>query len=254
MKTGLVEGEFALQLPGAAAIVSVNETLPALGVGEQALAPRLVDYTAVTSPALLAAFAGTGVVSLPTRVHAHWQAAGVNSNVDISLRTTGDSHVDSVYNYAIPRIELQKLTNDVNADRADQAEVPLALLDPAAAGSNAGHYCNLTPTALELVSFRAVPVDDAIELRWRSALRTGTLGFHVLRGATPSVTEAVTITVDMVMAELGAADGAQAFTVTDADAAPNVLHDYRLAQIELSGRRIMHGPVTASSMNARRAI
>ncbi|MEZ4718217.1 MAG: hypothetical protein R2851_19295 [Caldilineaceae bacterium] len=99
-----------------------------------------------------------------------------------------------------------------------------------------------------------MPVDDAIELRWRSALRTGTLGFHVLRGATPSVTEAVTITVDMVMAELGAADGTQAFTVTDADAAPNVLHDYWLAQIELSRRRIMHGPVTASSMNARRAI
>ncbi|MCB0162442.1 MAG: hypothetical protein KDD83_30095, partial [Caldilineaceae bacterium] len=52
------------------------------------------------------------------------------------------------------------------------------------------------------------------ELRWRSAPRTGMLGFHVLRGATLSVTEAVTITVDMVMAELGAADGAQAFTVT----------------------------------------
>ena len=149
MKTGLVEGEFALQLPGTVAIVSVNETLPALGVGEQAFAPRLVDYTAVTSPALLAAFAGTGVVSLPTRVHAHWQAAGVNSNVDISLRTTGDSHVDSVYNYAIPRIELQKLTNDVDADRADQTEVPLALLDPGAAGNDASHYCNLTPTALE---------------------------------------------------------------------------------------------------------
>ena len=127
---GSVGGEFELQLPGAVTlgstvdIIAVNETLPALGSGEQAFAPRLVDYTAITSPALLGAFAGTGVVSLPTRVYARWQAAGVNSNVDISLRTTGDAHVDVVYNYAIPRIELQKLTNDVDADRADQADVP----------------------------------------------------------------------------------------------------------------------------------
>lgn len=127
---GVVEGTLAMELPTGQTLaitgnmLSVVEALSGFGTGEEAFEYRVSVGGEYTADAMLTAFTGVGMVSIPTLVYAQWDATGINSNVDIRLRTTGDAQVRVIYNYAIPQIELQKRTNDTDADRASQADVP----------------------------------------------------------------------------------------------------------------------------------
>ncbi|MEZ4613116.1 MAG: choice-of-anchor E domain-containing protein [Caldilineaceae bacterium] len=106
------------------AILGIDEPLDALGSAEKRFVHDINVHGVYTAPAALDAFTGNGTVALPTLVWARWQASGINSNIDIQLRTMGAAAADVTYVYAIPQINLEKLTNGVDADTPNQSDVP----------------------------------------------------------------------------------------------------------------------------------
>ncbi|MEZ4584100.1 MAG: choice-of-anchor E domain-containing protein [Caldilineaceae bacterium] len=105
------------------AILGIDEPLDALGSAEKRFVHDINVHGVYTAPAALDAFTGNGTVALPTLVWARWQASGINSNIDIQLRTMAAA-ADVTYVYAIPQINLEKLTNGVDADTPNQSDVP----------------------------------------------------------------------------------------------------------------------------------
>ncbi|MEM7539867.1 MAG: SdrD B-like domain-containing protein [Chloroflexota bacterium] len=101
----------------------------------------------------------------------------------------------------------------------------------------------LDPTAIELVSFVAVPTNDAIRVRWETNSEVDTFGFHLYRSTSEQLAEAVRVNMQMVPAQ-GESGGI--YTYLDESALANVAYAYWLVEIENGVEAQAYGPVRAT--------
>lgn len=103
------------------------------------------------------------------------------------------------------------------------------------------------PTPISLAGFSARRLDDSVRVNWRTGDEDKTLGFHLLRSASPDLAEAVQVTPELIPAR----GAGSSYAWTDRSAAPGVVYYYWLHVSDLDGSASRHGPVsTAGSVGA----
>jgi hypothetical protein len=83
----------------------------------------IANSDSYTSAALLQSLTGSGNITLPVTARASFNASGA-SNIVIALRSTAGAVAQLRYNYVIPQVALEKLTNGAIADNPNDADVP----------------------------------------------------------------------------------------------------------------------------------
>jgi hypothetical protein len=100
------------------------------------------------------------------------------------------------------------------------------------------------PTAVMLLSFRAVPENDSsLRIEWVTGVEIESWGFHLWRSEAGSRTDATRITPALILATGGANQGAR-YSFIDRDVRPGVRYTYWLQEIEVNGTTIEYGPIT----------
>lgn len=125
--------------------------------------------------------------------------------------------------------------------------------DDVPGSSNAGISCSVTnnglacfpatPTAVDLVSFRTIAREQAIELVWETATEYNTLGFQLYRSRDGQRASAELIMPSPIAARGDGVVGAS-YTWSDAAVVPDQPYTYWLHEIETSGATNEYGPVT----------
>jgi len=102
------------------------------------------------------------------------------------------------------------------------------------------------PTAVKLLSFTGRPAAQAIVLQWETASEEDNAGFNLYRreiGTTALVRVNDTLIPSLVP---GQGQGA-GYEFVDADVTAGVTYEYLLEDVDLSGERGQHGPVTVKA-------
>ncbi len=99
---------------------------------------------------------------------------------------------------------------------------------------------DIVPTAVELLSFTATPVEGGVEVRWVTGREVGSWGFHLWRAASPDRSQAQVITPSLILAR-GQGSGAT-YTYLDSQPLEGTAY-YWLQEIELDGSTNEYGPV-----------
>jgi len=110
--------------------------------------------------------------------------------------------------------------------------------------SEFGNAITAVPTAVKLTSFTAVAADRAVDLLWRTSSELANLGFHLYRslsafGPYERITEAV-------IPGLGSSPVGASYSYRDRSLTNGVQYFYKLEDIETTGRKELHGPVSAT--------
>ncbi len=122
-----------------------------------------------------------------------------------------------------------------NVAAADSAQTPSLVSNPVIAP--------YSPTAVELLSFRAVPVDvDALAVEWVTGSEIDTWGFHLWRSADGRRENAIRITAALIPAQGGPSRGAS-YRFVDRPLVVGVRYEYWLQEMELDGDRNEYGPI-----------
>ena len=99
-------------------------------------------------------------------------------------------------------------------------------------------------TAVDLVWFEAYGVDGAVELRWETGSELDNLGFHLYRSLTEEgLYEPITASV---IPGLGSSPEGAKYAYRDSGLANGTTYYYQLEDIETTGVKEMHGPVSAT--------
>lgn len=114
-------------------------------------------------------------------------------------------------------------------DQTDHVDVP---------GTDGG-----IPTAVDLLSFRATGLEQAIRLEWATAAEINNFGFRVLRAAEPEYTRASELVFIPSLCR-GNLCGAT-YVYTDTTALPETAYWYWLVDVDTDGRQTRHGPASA---------
>ncbi len=112
-------------------------------------------------------------------------------------------------------------------------------------GSHDAFVAKITgvPTAVELMSFEALPLDSAVELRWETGSEMNNLGFSLYRSlSAEGPYEQITSTV---IPGLGSSPAGARYSYVDGGLANGVTYFYKLEDIETTGKTKLHGPVSA---------
>jgi hypothetical protein len=115
---------------------------------------------------------------------------------------------------------------------------------PAGASWDRGADERDATTAVELVSFEATPLDAAVELTWETASELNNLGFQVYRSrAYDGDYERVS---PQAIPGLGSSPAGASYRYVDPGLGNGVTYFYKLEDIETTGARTFHGPVSAA--------
>ncbi|MCG6927419.1 MAG: C25 family cysteine peptidase [Acidobacteria bacterium] len=99
-------------------------------------------------------------------------------------------------------------------------------------------------TAVELVSFEAVPGDGRVDLRWETGSEVDNLGFHLYRAMAPEGPwERLTRTL---IPGLGSSPEGARYSYLDPGLSNGVTYFYQLEDVETTGYTERHGPVSAT--------
>lgn|GEM_PF-3580806 len=99
------------------------------------------------------------------------------------------------------------------------------------------------PTAVTLSSFTAEPRSNAVMLRWTTETEIDTAGFNLYRADSAAGTfEKIN---SGLIAAKGSETGGAAYTVTDTEARNRNTYYYKIEDVDTSGRKTLHGPVSA---------
>lgn len=101
------------------------------------------------------------------------------------------------------------------------------------------------PTAVYLVAFSAARGSGGVTIRWQTGYEQNTLGFRLLRAATPDRAAAVPATTGLIAAT-GAVSGA-AYAWLDAGAPASGPVYYWLEEVSVSGVSVEYGPAVAGT-------
>ena len=104
------------------------------------------------------------------------------------------------------------------------------------------------PTAVTLASFTATPVDGNILVEWETAMEIDTVGFNVWRSETRDSGYVRVNDTLIPSASPGSAWGST-YSYVDSDVIPGTTYYYKLEELEVSGGRNWHGPVSAGDDN-----
>ena len=99
-------------------------------------------------------------------------------------------------------------------------------------------------TAVELVSFDALPLDGAVALEWRTGSELDNLGFHLYRSETEE--GPYTRITTSVIPGLGSSPQGAQYSYRDSGLTNDVTYYYQLEDIETSGKKELNGPVSAT--------
>ena len=107
------------------------------------------------------------------------------------------------------------------------------------------------PTAIVLASFGAMRVTEGVLLHWQTWDEIDSFGFHLLRGRTEDVDDAMRITPDLLLAT--GPDSRYAFVDETSDA--NLAYVYWLEEVDIGENSTLYGPVgIGADQNGGRAI
>ncbi|MCG6922941.1 MAG: LamG domain-containing protein, partial [Acidobacteria bacterium] len=99
------------------------------------------------------------------------------------------------------------------------------------------------PTAVELLSFEAVPADSAVDLTWRTGSELHNLGFHLHRSLSRKGPW-TRITASLIPG-LGSSPEGASYSSRDTGLTNGVRYFYRLEDIDSESGSTFHGPVSA---------
>src|SRR6266540_2471887 len=98
-------------------------------------------------------------------------------------------------------------------------------------------------TAVDLLSFEALPLDSGVELRWETGSELNNLGFSLYRSlSAEGPYERITSTV---IPGLGSSPAGASYSYVDGGLANGTTYFYKLEDIETTGKTRLHGPVSA---------
>src|SRR6266568_636616 len=98
-------------------------------------------------------------------------------------------------------------------------------------------------TAVDLLSFEALPLDSGVELRWETGSELNNLGFHLYRSlSAEGPYERIT---SSVIPGLGSSPARASYRYVDGGLANGTTYFYKLEDIETTGKTRLHGPVSA---------
>ena len=156
-------------------------------------------------------------------------ASAANSPMTWNIGALAPGETRSM-SFAVVVIRFENQTSVRNVAFAFSAETPSAPSNPVV------HILN--PTAVTLAAFTAAYEDGVVNVRWRTALESNTLGFNLYRGA-GAFEQAARVNSAMIPA-LGSAGGD--YVVADATVQPGAL--YWIEEIELDGSTRLYGPAS----------
>ncbi|MGD8897286.1 MAG: LamG domain-containing protein, partial [Acidobacteriota bacterium] len=99
------------------------------------------------------------------------------------------------------------------------------------------------PTAVELLSFEALPADSAVDLSWRTGSELRNLGFHLHRSL--SEDGPWTRITPSLIPGLGSSPEGASYSFRDTGLTNGVRYFYRLEDIDSESGSTFHGPVSA---------
>lgn len=103
-------------------------------------------------------------------------------------------------------------------------------------------YYGESAALVDLLSFTATGLDDAVRLDWETASEIDTAGFHLWRSRTKGG-DYIKITEMLIPAEGGATSGAS-YSHSDTDVSPPQVWYYKLEAIGNDGDSVFYGPVS----------
>jgi hypothetical protein len=109
------------------------------------------------------------------------------------------------------------------------------------------------PTAVNLVRFGAFPVGGSLQVEWETASEIDNAGFNLYRS---DVAEGGFIQLNGGLIPSQGSGGAMGaiYTWLDGDVQPGVTYYYRLEEVDIQGRTMLHGPVLATAVEATHII
>jgi hypothetical protein len=105
---------------------------------------------------------------------------------------------------------------------------------------------NGPPTAVTLASFTAIPQAGSILVAWETAMEIDTVGFNLYRAQSPSG-DWVRLNAALIPSQSPGSVFGATYTWLDEDVASGITYYYRLEDVEVSGQRTFHGPITAQA-------
>ncbi len=99
------------------------------------------------------------------------------------------------------------------------------------------------PTAVELVSFSATPLDGGVELTWETASELDNLGFHLYRATDGGPFERITT---RLIPGLGSSPEGAKYSYVDSGLDNGITYSYQLEDVETGGHTERHGPLSAT--------
>ncbi|MBN1484015.1 MAG: ExeM/NucH family extracellular endonuclease, partial [Chloroflexia bacterium] len=105
------------------------------------------------------------------------------------------------------------------------------------------------PTAVKLLSFTARPAASGTLLAWETASEHDNAGFNLYRSTTLH-DRGVRLNELLIPSDLPGGDQGAAYDFLDTTVLPGVTYYYTLEDVDLSGRRTAHGPVTITLWRA----
>ena len=110
--------------------------------------------------------------------------------------------------------------------------------------SEFGKAFTAVPTAVKLLSFTAVGLDEAVEVSWKTGSELNNLGFHLSRSRSSSGPfERITAEV---IPGLGSSPAGATYRHRDSGLENGLTYFYKLEDIEATGKATQHGPVSAT--------
>ncbi|MFQ5518190.1 MAG: DUF2341 domain-containing protein, partial [Acidimicrobiia bacterium] len=166
-----------------------------------------------------------------------WQALSVAPTANVVTAKIG-SHADTAQNFFDGFLDDVRISDTPRSPEWIQTEYnnqkPLASFYT---------VCSAT-TEVELASFEAKGLDEAVELRWETASELDNLGFHLYRSSSEEGSyERITETA---IPGLGSSPVGAKYDYRDTGLTNGVTYYYKLEDIETTGVTELHGPVSAT--------
>jgi hypothetical protein len=131
---------------------------------------------------------------------------------------------------------------DSDVDPATGRSDPITLVAGASVNSLGVGLIERRPTAIDLISFKAFPSRDGVQVEWVTGSERETWGFHLLRSSDALRSNAVRITPELILGQGRASQGAN-YAWLDSTAQAGVEYYYWLEEHELDGGLRYYGPV-----------
>ncbi|MGD1993025.1 MAG: SdrD B-like domain-containing protein [Anaerolineae bacterium] len=108
---------------------------------------------------------------------------------------------------------------------------------------------SFTPTAVDLVSFTATPVDETILLQWQTSAELDSLGFNLYR-ADSLGDPRIQLNQGLIPSQMPGSSMGASYRFIDDVVEMGVVYTYWLEEVDIYGRTTRYGPVTASLMRS----